>query len=298
MLAIGLLPWLERWQPQALILEANRAPFTLLALRWCRRNGVPAVGWGLGSGAQSGIGAALRRAFHNQFSALVAYSAAGAQDFVRLGFDPQRVFTAPNAVAPRPSGCAPQRPAAFRNNRAVLLYVGRLQVRKKVDELIRACALLPKHLDVQLNIVGDGPERRALEGLAQSAFPPTKFHGARHGAELDLLFRQADLFVLPGTGGLAIQQAMSHALPVIVGEADGTQIDLVRPSSGWLVAGGAQALADTIQNALADIPRLRQMGLEAFRIVRDEINLESMVAAFSAALNAALEDAHARHPGR
>ena len=295
----GLLPWLESWQPQALILEANpRTLSTLLALRWCRQHNVPAIGWGLGSGAQSGFGAALRRNFHNQFSALIAYSAQGAQDFIRLGFNPARVFTAPNAVAPRPIGDAPQRPGVFRNNRAMVLYVGRLQARKKVDELIRACALLPTYIDVQLDIVGDGPERLTLETLAQTVFPLAKFHGARHGTDLDLLFQHADIFVLPGTGGLAIQQAMSHALPVIVGEADGTQADLVRPTSGWSVSGGEQALANTLQIALSDISRLRRMGLEAFRIVKEEINLENMAAAFVAALHAALEDAHARHPGR
>jgi glycosyltransferase involved in cell wall biosynthesis len=240
----------------------------------------------------------MRRAFHRQFNALVAYSAQGASDFIRLGFDPARVFTAPNAVAPRPAGDPLQRPPHFRNNRAIVLYVGRLQARKNVDQLIRACALLPAHTYLQLWIVGDGPERHVLENLAQSVFPCTTFHGARHGEDLDRLFRQADLFVLPGTGGLAVQQAMSHALPVIVGQADGTQTELVRPESGWLVPGGEQALAQTLQSALSDVPHLRRMGLAAFRIVRDEVNLETMVAAFSAAVNAALEDAHARHPGR
>ena len=42
-------------------------------------------------------------------------------------------------------------------------------------------------------------------------------------------FAGADLFVLPGTGGLAVQEAMSYALPVIVAKGDGTQEDLVRP---------------------------------------------------------------------
>ena len=41
--------------------------------------------------------------------------------------------------------------------------------------------------------------------------------------------------MLPGTGGLAVQQAMAHGLPVIVAQGDGTQDDLVRPENGWQI---------------------------------------------------------------
>jgi glycosyltransferase involved in cell wall biosynthesis len=42
-----------------------------------------------------------------------------------------------------------------------VLYVGRLQARKRLDDLIRACAAL-RSLQPKLVIVGDGPERRTL----------------------------------------------------------------------------------------------------------------------------------------
>jgi len=111
--------------------------------------------------------------------------------------------------------------------------------------------------------------------------------GARHGDELAPYFRAADLFVLPGTGGLAVQEAMSYGLPVIVAQGDGTQDDLVRAGNGWQVPPDEDAaLAAALREALSDAARLRAMGAESYRIVAQEINLERMVEVFVEALNA------------
>ena len=137
-----------------------------------------------------------------------------------------------------------------------------------------------------LIIVGDGPERGNLEALAQRVYPSAQFVGARHGDELTPYFAEADLFVLPGTGGLAVQQAMSHGLPVIVAKGDGTQDDLVRSENGWQIPPeDYNALVGILRDALSDIPRLRVMGEESYRIVSQEINLEKMVESFVGALN-------------
>jgi glycosyltransferase involved in cell wall biosynthesis len=161
------------------------------------------------------------------------------------------------------------------------LFVGRLQSRKRVDHLLRACASLPGEMQPRLVVVGDGPERNSLEQLAKEIYPSAEFPGAIHGPDLTPFFSTADLFVLPGTGGLAVQEAMSHALPVIVAQGDGTQDDLVRPENGWQIPpDDLAALSSILKTALSDAPRLRSMGLESYRIVSQEINLERMVAVF------------------
>jgi glycosyltransferase involved in cell wall biosynthesis len=169
--------------------------------------------------------------------------------------------------------------------------VGRLQARKRIDLLLQACARLPQAQQPELWVVGGGPAQAELESLAKSIYPPAKFFGPRFGYELEQLFCQADLFVLPGTGGLAVQQAMSFALPVIVAEGDGTQSDLVRPANGWSVTPGSlDSLASCLADSLADFPRLRRMGLESYRIVVEEVNVEAMVAAFSQAVSAVCKE--------
>jgi glycosyltransferase involved in cell wall biosynthesis len=165
-----------------------------------------------------------------------------------------------------------------------ILFVGRLQARKRVDYLVRACADLGS--SPHLIIVGEGPEREALESLAQDIYPGAEFLGAKHGAELAPYFKEADLFVLPGTGGLAVQQAMSYGLPVIVAQGDGTQDDLVRKENGWQIPpDDIDALRSTMKDALSDVARLREMGKESYRIVREEISIEKMAESFVRALN-------------
>jgi glycosyltransferase involved in cell wall biosynthesis len=169
-----------------------------------------------------------------------------------------------------------------------VLFVGRLQARKRLDALLHICAKLPQDLQPQVVIVGDGPERRTLEKLADNVYPSTEFRGSLFGRELDKAFNQADLFVLPGTGGLAVQEAMAHALPVIVAQGDGSQGDLVTPENGWLLPpGDDEALRSALVGALRDAKRLRQMGAASFRKVQETFNLENMVACFIEALSEA-----------
>lgn len=282
----GLLRGLERWQPEALIVEANpRYLSTPLAVRWMHARRRPVLGWGLGAPRGETPFRRLEwRRFLSQFEGLIAYSQRGADEYRALGFPSERVFVAPNAVMPRPAAPPPSRPAAFAG-RPRVLFVGRLQRRKRVDLLLQACAALPPELQPEVTIVGDGPAQAELRALAQRLYPPAKFLGARTGAALEACFSEADVFVLPGTGGLAVQQAMAYALPVIVAQGDGTQDDLVRPQNGWrLPPGDLTALTETLQQALSDPVRLRRMGEASYRIVAEEANLERMVEVFVQAL--------------
>ena len=138
-------------------------------------------------------------------------------------------------------------------------------------------------------IIGEGPERKNLESLAAQIYPAAEFPGTYHGPDLRPYFESADLFVLPGTGGLAVQEAMTYGLPIIVAQGDGTQNDLVRPGvNGWLVPPDDDpSLSAALREALSDVSRLRRMGRESYRIVSEEINIEKMSAVFLQALEAA-----------
>jgi len=289
-LQFGLLDWLADWNPDVLIVEANpRYLRTPAAVRWMHQRNRPVIGWGLGAppllGALSPLRANRRHHFIQQFDTLITYSQTGASEYAALGFPKDHIFIAVNAVTPPPTHPLPSRPDPSLVKRPGVLFVGRLQERKRVNNLIRACAGLPDSLQPELIIVGDGPARAELEALADKIYPDAVFTGACYGNALDELFRRADLFVLPGTGGLAIQQAMSFGLPVIAAEADGTQADLIRPENGWQVPpDDVTALASILETALSDIARLRKMGAESYRIVSEEINLDRMIDVFVEAL--------------
>lgn len=301
----GLLPWLRQSPLDALILSANpRLLSSHLAVRLMRSRGRPVVGWGLGApeySANPGPGRRLSRRvggrFLASFDAVIAYSSKGASDYVRTGISPDRVLVAHNAVSSadaeaflRKLSREPDLVSRWRHrlgllNRPTIAFVGRLVPRKRVDDLIRACSALAD--ECELLIAGDGPERAALEDLAAAIFPRVRFLGHREGQELAPVFAAADLFVLPGTGGLAVHEAMLYGKPVMVGVSDGTQADLVREGrNGFRLEPdmGVPTLERMIRLALSDPRGLQQMGLESRRIATEEVSIDAMADAFVRAL--------------
>jgi glycosyltransferase involved in cell wall biosynthesis len=280
---VGLLRWLAAEQPQVLILEANLRNLTIpLAVRWMRARRRPVIAWGLGVPAASALRRSAWQVFLRQFDALIAYSRRGAGEYRALGFPEEKIFLALNAAVPKPAQPPHRAPTP---ERPVVLFVGRLQPRKRLDLLFTACAALPPNLQPDVWIVGDGPARAEFEAQSARLYPSARFFGDRRGPDLDPLYAAADLFVLPGTGGLAVQQAMAAGLPVIVAQGDGTQDDLVRPANGWqLPPGDLPALTAALQAALSDRARLQEMGAESYRIVAEEVNLDAMVAGFERAV--------------
>lgn len=258
----------------------------------------PIIGWGLGY--QDWIAPkcilALRRLFlkrfYQLFDALVAYSSKGSRDYVQLGIESKRVFVAENAVSSEQAQLLYEEFSRSPNlikdwkcslgisEKPIVLYVGRLLPQKRVGDLIRACAQLPS--SCELLIVGDGSERTHLEAIAGKEFPATKFLGYRSGRELALCFANADLFVLPGTGGLSIQEAMIYGKPVIVAAGDGSQSDLVQKGVNGLSIspGDVSGLVRAIQNCLQDPEKLRRMGHESRRIIQRHVNMRNMVRTF------------------
>jgi glycosyltransferase involved in cell wall biosynthesis len=285
----NIMEWLEQWHPDVLVAEASPRIINLsTAIHWMHTRKRKVIGWGLGvtlGRKLPGLKKTFREKFISQFDALLAYSTAGKEAYAGLGFPSEKIFISPNAVTPQPVWKILHRKNQFKENIPTLLFVGRLVKQKRVDILLRACADLKKSMQLRLVIVGDGPDRQLMEMLAAQILPEARFTGDLRGEELAREFREADLFILPGLGGLAVQQAMSYALPIIAAQADGTQADLVRSGNGWQIPSGEVAiLADTIRTALENVPRLRRMGGESFRIVSEEINLEAMVEAFAIAI--------------
>ncbi len=123
------------------------------------------------------------------------------------------------------------------SNSVNVLFVGRLVDWKTVDIAIDAISQC-KSQNVRFSIVGDGPERAALEKLAaDKCSEKVVFHGQVPHAEVNRHYDEADIFVLPSVrecGGAVVLEAMSRGLPVIVTNWGGPA-DYVTADNGYLI---------------------------------------------------------------
>jgi glycosyltransferase involved in cell wall biosynthesis len=155
-----------------------------------------------------------------------------------------------------------------------LLFVGRLVERKGVHLLLDALASLPADRRPVLHVVGDGPDRAALEARARGLGlgAGAVFHGFVPTDALQRCLTTCDAFVLPAvvdakgdTEGLGVVliEAMSYARPVIASAAGGI-VDIVEDGrNGFLVPpGDAAALAGAIGRMMEDPARARALGLQ------------------------------------
>ena len=131
-----------------------------------------------------------------------------------------------------------------------LVSVGRLVKRKDFATLIRALALLDN--DVELLLIGEGPEREALEILARQLQVVGRVHFLGFVAEEKKFqyLQNADVYVLSSVHegfGIVLQEAMQVGLP-IVATNHGGQVDLVEDGvNGCLVeVGDVEGMAERI----------------------------------------------------
>lgn len=276
--------------PEIVVTNSNaRLVDTPALARFTRRVKIPLIGWGLGTTnffghPLVGIRTAIKRRAFRKFDGLIAYGSQSARQLTEeLRFPKERIRTVFNATRRAPtSEVIPAKVGGeFR-----VLSIGRLIASKRFDLLIDAMGKVKERCAqrTKLVFVGDGPERESLESLAKQNAVDVEFMGFRSGEDLEQIGRGCHVFVLPSLGGLAIQEAMSFGLAVIVSQADGTEEDLVRPENGWIIApNDVGALADAIEQAVSDPLGCQAKGHESLRIAREEINLEKAADAFVAA---------------
>ena len=209
----------------------------------------------------------------------VAHSEAAAREIEELSGLPRATLRVVHAgVEDVPAGSVP-RPMAG----PIVGSIGRLVREKGFDVLIDALTRLP---ETNLLLVGDGPERDALERLARERGVADRvvFTGWKDDARRWL--SAMDVFVVPSRiegFGLGIVEAMLARVPVVASAVGGTAEVIIDEETGWLVPPGDPArLASAIERVLGDeILRARTTRL-ARSLVKTEFTPEIMAARFEA----------------
>ena len=164
--------------------------------------------------------------------------------------------------------------------RTEFICVARLVAVKQIGNLLKAGTLLTDY-DFRISIIGDGPDREALEAMAARTVTGNKirFLGFRDDVEAQLL--KSHCFVLPSRSeGLScsIMEAMAAGLPVISTDVGGNPELIDNGRTGWLVPRqDVDALARCMRDAIESREQLAAAGEAAREKLLTEFSADAMV---------------------
>jgi len=185
-------------------------------------------------------------------------------------------------------------PPVLQPNKFRIIHVSRLVEWKRVDMLINAVAALnARYPGMELLVIGEGPEMESLKQLVVNlkVHDEVTFLGGVYDAEvLGKYLMASAIYILAGMGGLSINDAMVFGLPVICSVCDGTEKHLVKEGyNGLYFENGNQQSLESRISYLFERPELcAQMGKNSVQIINDEININTVVKAYSKAFNYAM----------
>ncbi|MGZ6695730.1 MAG: glycosyltransferase [Solirubrobacteraceae bacterium] len=177
-----------------------------------------------------------------------------------------------------------------------LVTVGHLVARKRHADVIRALWVLrDRHPSARYLIIGDGPERPALERLARELglAERVEFCGQMPREQALRRARTAHVFVMPSVDeafGVAYVEAMAGGLPAVgaLGEPGPQEIAAAGEGMALVAPADVEALSRRIDALLADPDAREQLGARARDTVRRAFTWEACGRATVAAYEEAL----------
>jgi glycosyltransferase involved in cell wall biosynthesis len=183
-------------------------------------------------------------------------------------------------------------PALPRRGFPELVSVSRLTVAKEYVKLVEAFQIIRQSYPLaQLTIIGEGPDRKAIEIAAGSELGASiHLTGALYDEhEIAAYMNRADAFVIAGRVGLSINHALGYDLPVICfsrgtnGPFHGSEITHLKPGiTGYFVEDyDADSFADTVVSIFKNKPNLRESHRDPIRSYVDEfLSIDRMLGGF------------------
>jgi phosphatidylinositol alpha-1,6-mannosyltransferase len=285
--AVAVARTARRWRDRLAVLCAHPhlAPVGLLA-RFI--TGAPYAVWCHGEEVWGPIRPAVRWSLRRADVVFAPSRFTARQVEARARLRPDSVRVLPHALSPEAAPAA----NASRRHRQRVVTVARLDpahTYKGVDTLLVAWAkVIADRPGAELTVVGDGPDRYRLEGLAVDLGlnGSVTFAGAVSDGVLTDLYGSATVFALPsrlrvgpgaeGEGfGLAFLEAAAAGLPVVAGRGGAVDEVVVDGETGLLVdARDVNEVAGAVERLLAEPHTAARLGNAGRRRVETEFSFE------------------------
>lgn len=243
----GLKQRLIQEKPDGIIMLFNPAIISFVnVLRLCMRKHIPYAIWSCGyiRPELNGLLVQIREKFLNFFDkrarAHIAYHTMRKEYLTSLGINPKNIFVAQNTIDTESiihSYNLNETNLKRFGDKLNVLFVGALIKGKCLKEAMESIdALITKQMSISFNIIGGGDILEDLRLYRNTLIHKNDIHllGAKYGDELKSYFLNSDVFLLAGSGGLAINEAMAYGLPIISANGDGSVRDLIE-NNGYLL---------------------------------------------------------------
>jgi glycosyltransferase involved in cell wall biosynthesis len=167
----------------------------------------------------------------------------------------------------------------------LIIFQGRLVTTKGLPILLEAASILrSEHREFEVLVIGDGPERQALQDLAEKLQLSScvRFVGRLAAAEVDSAFAKASVVVLPSLGGevfgLVLAENMLRGLPIIASDL-GCFVEVLGDGGLTFRVGNANDLASQLASLLDDPALASRLGGRARQRVFDLYRRRDMIEA-------------------
>ncbi len=295
-------------RPAALLAEESPRSLSLpFLLRYARRQGVGRLLWGHFSSNDRPFSPRhpadrYRIALAQRVEACVCYTESIA-GLLRPYVPAERLFVARNTLdtdtlfalhhdLSAEGRVAVRRRLGLLAEAPVLVFIGRLIKTKGTDRLLDVFGALRAKRPAHLLVIGGGPEQSAMEErVAREQIEGVYFLGALPAwADSAPYLYAADLMLMPGYLGLAVNHAFAFGVPVVSQASPDPAIRFHSPEAAYVQPGengllarpnDAAAMLEAVERVLADRPRFSQ---NAYAYARTYLTLDQMVNGLEAAI--------------
>jgi glycosyltransferase involved in cell wall biosynthesis len=222
----------------------------------------------------------------------LSYGSRYKKELLAMGIKKSKIFVAQNTInVEKILSFCESRKREPSSGYFTFLSVGVLIKDKNIDLAIRAFSrLIREGYRVRFNIIGKGLIIEELRSLVKEEKMEENIFvlGYKSDDEIPSYFLDADVFIMPGTGGLAINEAMAYGLPLISTVADGTIIDLlIEGWNGYYVneVASVENIYEVCKTVLnKEKTELTGMGERSRQLVIEKATLQNMVNNFEKAI--------------